>query len=122
MSRKQHQKFLNANYGGFPAHFPSSGAPALQIHPSDAAARGVASGDLVRVHNDRGELSLHAEVTDDLQPGLVAIPFGWWNRSTPEGRSVNALTNATTATDGRGSAYFHDTLVEVERESEGSAT
>ena len=34
VSRKQHPKFLNANYGGFPAHQPSSGRPSLQIHPA----------------------------------------------------------------------------------------
>jgi anaerobic selenocysteine-containing dehydrogenase len=115
VSRKQHPKFLNANYGGFPAHQPSSGRPSLQIHPVDAAARRVASGDAVRVRNDRGTLTLAAEITDDLQPGLVAIPFGWWNASTPEGRAVNALTNAAVPRDDRGSAWFHDTLVEVER-------
>jgi anaerobic selenocysteine-containing dehydrogenase len=113
ISRKQHPKFLNANYGGFPSHFPSSGVPALQIHAVDAEQRGIGSGDVVRVHNDRGELTLVAEVDEDLQPGLVAIPFGWWNRSTPEGRAVNALTNAAVREDDRGSAYFHDTLVEV---------
>lgn len=113
ISRKQHQKFLNANYGGFAEHHPSSGRPSLQIHPDDAAARGIADGDLVRVHNDRGALTLHAERTDDLQPGLVAIPFGWWHESAPEGRAVNALTNASLDDDDRGSAYFHDTLVEV---------
>ena len=121
VSRKQHPKFLNANYAAFPAHHPSSGAPALQIHPDDAARRGIGSGDVVRVRNDRGELTLVAEVTDDLQPGLVAIPFGWWHRSTPEGRAVNALTNPTVADHDRGSAYFHDTLVEVGR-APGSLT
>jgi anaerobic selenocysteine-containing dehydrogenase len=113
ISRKQHPKFLNANYGGFEKHFPSSGVPTLQIHGIDAEQRGIANGDLVRVHNDRGGLTLMAEVSEDLQPGLVAIPFGWWNRSTPEGRAVNALTNARVGEDDRGSAYFHDTLVEV---------
>jgi anaerobic selenocysteine-containing dehydrogenase len=63
--------------------------------------------------NDRGAITLAAEVTDDLQPGLVAIPFGWWNRSTPEGRAVNALTNPCVPDDDRGSAFFHDTLVQV---------
>ena len=114
ISRKQHPKFLNANYAGSPAHWPSSGRPSLQIHPADALERGVVDGDLVRVHNDRGSLTLAAEVTDDLQPGLVAIPFGWWNRSTPEGRAVNALTSARVPRDDRGSAFFHDTVVEVE--------
>jgi len=115
ISRKQHPKFLNANYAAFPAHWPSSGRPSLQIHPVDAHERGVTTGDLVRVHNDRGELTLAAEVTDDLQPGLVAIPFGWWNRSSPEGRAVNALTSARVPDDDRGSAFFHDTVVEVAR-------
>lgn len=115
ISRKQHPKFLNANYGGFPAHLPSSGVPSLQIHEEDAQSRGIASGDTVRVHNDRGELTLRAEVSQDLQPGLVAIPFGWWHRSSPERRAVNALTNAALPRDDRGSAYFHDTLVEVTR-------
>ncbi len=113
ISRKQHPKFLNANYAAFPAHWPSSGRPSLQIHPADAEHRGLASGDFVQVRNDRGSLTLAAEVTDDLQPGLVAIPFGWWNRSAPEGRAVNALTNAGVPDDDRGSAFFHDTLVEV---------
>jgi anaerobic selenocysteine-containing dehydrogenase len=113
ISRKQHPKFLNSNYGGFGAHLPSSGAPTLQIHPYDARGRGVSSGDSVIVHNDRGELTLVVEVSDDLQPGLVAIPFGWWLRSTAEGRAVNALTNPRLPDDGRGSAFFHDTLVEV---------
>ena len=115
ISRKQHPKFLNANYGAFPSHQPTAGRPTLQIDPSDAAARGIADGDVVRVHNDRGELTLVAEVTHDLQPGLAATAFGWWHRSSPEGRAVNALTNASVARDDHGSAYFHDTLVEVER-------
>ena len=119
ISRKQHPKFLNANYGGFPSHYPGAGGPTLQIHPHDANARGIADGDLIRVWNDRGALTLPAQLTDDLQPGLVAMPFGWWNRSSPEGRAVNALTNSTVSASGFGSAYFHDTLVEVERKSAG---
>ncbi len=115
MSRKQHPKFLNANYGGFTAHLPSSGQPLLQIHRDDAVARDIAEGDRARVFNDRGSLTLTVEISDVVQPGLVAMPFGWWHRSTPEGRAVNALTNATVAADDRGSAYFHDTLVQVEK-------
>jgi anaerobic selenocysteine-containing dehydrogenase len=114
ISRKQHPKFLNANYGGFPDHYPSAGEPTLQLHPKDAADRGIDDSDRVRVFNDRGELTLRAEISEDLQPGLVATAFGWWNSSTPQGRAVNALTNATLPDDDHGSAYFHDTLVQVE--------
>jgi anaerobic selenocysteine-containing dehydrogenase len=115
MSRKQNPKFLNANYGGFPNHYASSGGPSLELDAHDAAARGIASGDLVRVHNDRGSLTLPAHISEDLQPGLVSMPFGYWNRNTPEGRAVNALTNPSLPDDDRGSAFFHETLVEVSR-------
>ncbi|MFV0525310.1 MAG: molybdopterin-dependent oxidoreductase [Acidimicrobiales bacterium] len=114
MSRKQHPAFLNANYGGSEPHFPQPPAPRLHIHPLDAAARGVGDGDRVRVHNDRGSLTITAHVGTDGQPGLVTMPFGWWHRSSPEGRAVNALTNPAVADDDQGSAFFHETLVEVE--------
>ncbi len=115
MSRKQHTKFLNANYGGFEAHLPHEGEPRLEIHADDAAVRGIADGDRVEVRNDRGSLTLAATISQVVQPGLVTIPFGWWNRSTPEGRAVNALTNPAVGEDGKGSAFFHENLVEVAR-------
>ncbi len=116
ISRKQHLKFLNANYGGFDKHLPSGGEPLLQIHATDAQNRGVSSGDRVQVFNDRGTLTLTAEVSTDVQPGVIAIPFGWWHRHTPEQRGVNALTNPSPPIDDLGSAAFHDTLVQVKRQ------
>jgi anaerobic selenocysteine-containing dehydrogenase len=115
MSRKQHAKFLNANYAGFAKHLPREGEPQLSIHPTDAAARRIADGDRVRVHNDRGSLTLRAAISDEVQPGLVTIPFGWWHESSPERRAVNALTNPTVGEDDLGSAFFHENLVEVVR-------
>jgi len=115
MSLKQHQRFLNSHYGGFEHHLPDPPQPQLEIGAADAAVRGIADGDRVRVYNDRGELFTMAAVSDRLQPGLVTMPFGWWAGSADE-RTVNVLTNA--AVGGRdpdvGSAAFHDTLVEVE--------
>ena len=113
LTRKQHNKFLNSSYGGHEGHHPSSGVPVLQIHEVDAADRGIETGQAVVVRNGRGSLTLVAEVSDDVQPGLVAIPFGWWHRSTPEGRAANALTNPRLPDNDRGSSFFHDTLVEV---------
>ncbi|MEL7156963.1 MAG: molybdopterin-dependent oxidoreductase [Actinomycetota bacterium] len=113
LSRKRHLKFLNANYGGFEAHLPGDGRPTVQLHPQDAAARGIEPGDAVVVHNDRGRLTLTADVTEETPTGVVVIGFGWWHHHTPEGRGVNALTNPGTPADGQGSAAFHDTMVEV---------
>jgi len=112
MSRKQHPKFLNAGYGGFARHLPQVGQPALAIHPDDAAARGISEGDKVTVFNDRGKLTVTAELSDAVQPGLVTMPFGWWHRHSPEDRGVNALTNPRSPS-GIGSAAFHETLVDV---------
>lgn len=112
-SPKAHLKFLNANYGGFQAHLPASGQPRLQLHPLDASARSIEADSWVEVFNDRGSLTVRAELSDDLQPGLTALPFGWWHRHTAQDRGVNALTNPTLGADDIGSAAFHETLVEV---------
>jgi anaerobic selenocysteine-containing dehydrogenase len=113
MTRKQHVKFLNANYAQFDEHLPRQGEPLLQIHPEDAEARGLRTGDRVDVFNDRGRLTLGIEFTDEVLPGVVAVPFGWHHRHSPQGRAVNALTNPAVPADGHGSAAFHETLVEV---------
>ncbi len=115
MTLKQHQRFLNSHYGGFEHHHPDPARPRLEISAADAAERGIADGDQVRVHNDRGELFTDAAVSDRLQPGLVAMPFGWWAGSA-DARTVNVLTNATVGGPDPdvGSAAFHDTLVEIE--------
>ncbi len=115
ISLKQHSKFLNANYAQFERHLPHPPEPRLEIDATDAATRGIAEGDRVRVRNERGSLTLTATISDRVQPGLTAIPFGWWHRHTPEGRAVNALTNPSIpSADDTGSAAFHDTWVDVE--------
>ncbi len=120
ISRKQHPKFLNANYGGFAEHLPNPPEPRIDIHPVDAEVRGVADGAAVRVHNELGSLTLTARISTDTQPGLVTIPFGWWHGATPENRGVNALTRTTLPPDEEGSAFFHDTTVDVEPIGGGS--
>ena len=112
-SPKHHPAFLNANYAFDPAHHPPSGGPAVLLHPHDAAVRDIVGGAEIDVHNERGRLRLVARLTDVVPPGVVAIPFGWWTRHHPDGRSVNALTDPTVPDDGQGSAAFADTWVEV---------
>ena len=54
------------------------GREACLIHPDDAAARGIADGDPVRVHNDRGACLAGAVVTRRIRPGVVNIQTGSW--------------------------------------------
>lgn len=127
ISRKQHIKFLNANYGGFPEHQPAQMEPFLELDAADAASRDIQTGDLVEVFNDRGSLTLRALVSDEVQPGLTAMPFGWWHRNDStsdrtDKRGVNALTSpivgtgdAATSPGRSGSAAFHENLVQVRK-------
>jgi anaerobic selenocysteine-containing dehydrogenase len=49
----------------------------LQLHPDDAAARGVTDGGSVRVRSTVGEVTVTVEITDDLRPGVVSLPHGF---------------------------------------------
>ena len=59
------------------------------INPQDAEARGIATGDTVRVFNDRGELTIEAKVTPRIIPGVVAIPQGAWHDADMAGDRVD---------------------------------
>jgi biotin/methionine sulfoxide reductase len=55
-----------------------AGREPITMHPVDAAARGLASGDIVKVFNDRGAFLAAAVISDDLLPGVVQISTGAW--------------------------------------------
>lgn len=43
----------------------------VRIHPSDAEARGIKSGDTIKLYNDRGVVLGVAQVTERIRPGVV---------------------------------------------------
>jgi formate dehydrogenase major subunit len=47
----------------------------LEIHPFDAESRGIADGELVSLASRSGEISLRAEVSERMQPGVVYTTF-----------------------------------------------
>jgi anaerobic selenocysteine-containing dehydrogenase len=104
--------FLNSSYANLPRQLKAEGEPRLDIHRLDAAPRNIAEGDMVRVFNDLGELTLRAQVGDLVRPG-VAMPSGWWALLSLGGASANCLTSDGLSGLGDG-GDFHDTLVEVE--------
>lgn len=63
--------------------------PQLWLAPADAAARGLADGDAVRVFNQRGSMTARAHVTPRMAQGAVWLRDGWMglNRLT-DGRPV----------------------------------
>ena len=111
--------FLNSSYGNVERALRAERTPTVDLHPDDAAARGVVDGDRVLVFNDRGGVEAVARVGGRVRSGVASLPSGWWASRSPSGVSANALTGDG-LTDLGGSGVFHSTLVEVERLPDGS--
>ncbi|MBU9549377.1 molybdopterin-containing oxidoreductase family protein [Burkholderia multivorans] len=105
--------FLNSTFVNVESLRSTEGQPHLDMHPADAASRGIADGDLVRIFNDRGSMQAVARVTDRARAGLVVGLSIWWKKLSPDGRNANEVTSQA-LTDLGNSATFYDCLVEVE--------
>ncbi len=101
---------INSTFTGSPWH-ARAGGPVLQIHPEDAAVRGLADGATARVGNGRGSFTARVQVTDAVRPGVVATSKGLASQG-PDGAAVNATT-ADRDSDLGGGATFHDNRVQV---------
>lgn len=62
----------------------------LQVHPADAAVRGLETGDLVQVTSGDGVIEVRAQVTDSVRPGVVSLPHGWGHDTSEARLSVAA--------------------------------
>jgi len=93
------------------------GQVALEIHPTDAAARGIGDGDRVRVFNALGEVRCLAHLSETLRPGVVFLPKGLWSHNTLSGSTATALV-PDSLTDLAGGACFNDARVQVERSTD----
>jgi len=87
-------------------------AALLHINPADAAERGIAQSDPVRVFNALGELHCPANLTVDIRQGTVAFSKGVWRKNTYNGSTSNALV-PDSLTDLGGGACFNDARVQV---------
>jgi anaerobic selenocysteine-containing dehydrogenase len=86
----------------------------LKINAQDAASRGVATGDQVRIFNERGACLLMAKIDTSVAPGVVCAPSTRWAKKSPGFRSINAVTSER-LTDKGGGATFYSCLVQVEK-------
>ena len=109
-----HPAFLNSTFVNVDSLRAQAGRPTLEIHPVDAEPRRIATGDPVRIWNDRGEYFAHALVGPTVARGTVAALGLWWREHTRGGFNCNATTS-TRLTDFGGGATFFDNLVEVAR-------
>lgn len=78
-----------------------SGREPVFLNPQDAAARGIAPGELVEVFNDRGRCLAGAVLSDDIMPGVARISTGSWY--DPQG-GMEAHGNPNVLTMDRGAS------------------
>ena len=67
----------------------------LEMHPDDAAARGLADGALVRVRSAVASLAVTLQVTADVAPGVVVLPHGFSAGEAPLQAVAQARAIAT---------------------------
>jgi biotin/methionine sulfoxide reductase len=66
------------DFGGYSVASKHRGREVASLHPRDAAARGIADGDIIRLFNARGACLAAVRVTEDVSPGVVQLPTGSW--------------------------------------------
>jgi len=106
------RNFLNSTFAETPVSREKEGRPELLIHPEDAAALGVTTGDRVEIGNMRGELVLHAKLFENIKRGVVIAEGIWPNSAHERGEGINVLTGAD-APAPYGGAAVHDNKVWV---------
>ena len=114
------RNFLNSTFVNVKSLRTIEGRPLLEMHPDDAAARGIADGSTVRVFNDRGSYECHAEVSTRARPGVVNGLGIWWRKLGLNGTNVNEVTSQALTDLGR-APTFYDCLVEVEASATAAA-
>ncbi|MDP6942858.1 MAG: molybdopterin-dependent oxidoreductase [Myxococcota bacterium] len=81
-----------------------SGKPrcTLLVHPEDARARGLSTGDRVEVRSRVGAVEVSVELDEAIMAGVVSLPHGWGHRrkgaelrvaNATDGESLNDLTD-----------------------------
>ena len=108
------RNFLNSTFANVGTLQRMEERPLLEIHPDDAAVRGIADGDALRVFNARGEHVCHAAVNGRARAGVVVGLGIWWRKQGDNGTNVNELTHQQLTDIGR-APCFYDCAVQVEK-------
>lgn len=88
--QRSHSTYDNVDYLR-EAHVQS-----LEMNIQDAQARGLVSGDKVKVFNDRGTVIVPVRVTPRIRPGVVNLPQGAWYTPDANGVDIRGCTNTLT--------------------------
>ena len=115
------RNFLNSSFVNVKSLRDIEGEPVLEMHPDDAAPRGIAAQQMVRVYNQRGSTLSRAVLNARARRGVVNGLGVWWRKFGADGSNVNQLTHQRLTDIGRAPS-FYDCLVEVEPAGPATAT
>jgi anaerobic selenocysteine-containing dehydrogenase len=101
--------FVSSSLASQPGLLRGEGEPFVEVHPLDAAERGIGQGEAVILENGRGWVRLRAVITDAVRRGVVVSPKGRWSKLSG-GRNVNWTTPDALA-DLAGQSTFHSNRV-----------
>lgn len=101
----------------------TAGRETLVMHPQDAARRGLAAEEVVRVFNGRGQCLAGLQLSDRIRPGVVQLPTGAWYDPLEPGTTgtLDRHGNPNVLTSDKGTSSLaqapaaHSALVDVER-------
>ncbi len=112
---RKHKDSLNSSYGHLPVmRRQEQEARTVEMHPQDAAVRGLREGEEVRIFNARGAVVMPLKISQNVPCGTIATFWGWWDKLSGGRGNVNNVTSAA-LTDLGGGGTFYDCRVEVER-------
>jgi anaerobic selenocysteine-containing dehydrogenase len=77
LTNRRHLRSNNSWMHNVPALMRGKERCTLLIHPDDAQRAGLQTGDVAELSTDAGSLSVPAEVSDEMMPGVVSLPHGW---------------------------------------------
>ena len=101
---------IHSQFGNLPGIQEVERARVLDIHPEDAAARGLSEGDLARIRNARGAAEAPVHINPGIRKGVVHVLEG---RCVEDDPWMNLVTHDGVTDMGYG-AVFYECRVEVE--------
>jgi anaerobic selenocysteine-containing dehydrogenase len=110
------RSFLNTSFTEMASGKRREGRPTVLMHPDDAKRLGLVDGSTVRLGNVRGEVVLHARISNGQQPGVLVAESIWPSECFEGGIGINALTSDDPGPPW-GGAVFHDTAVWMRAEA-----
>ena len=130
---RRHLRSNNSWMHNVPSLVSGQSRCTLQMHPEDAAERGLETGDLADLASRVGRVRAPVEVSQDIMPGVVSLPHGWGHgqegarlevAAAHRGVNSNALTDGMAVDPLSGNAVLNGIPVVVaacEKDRRGAA-